>query len=76
MLRDAPPRLLPLVDYDDDDADDDAGGALRASSTKRGLGSPGGLAAKRMRLGDERSRGVPVGGPGGGLKPGLWRARQ
>ncbi|KAK9823072.1 hypothetical protein WJX81_007297 [Elliptochloris bilobata] len=75
-LRDAPPRLLPLVDYDDDDDADDGGGALRAGSAKRGLGSPGGLTAKRTRLGDERPRGVPVGGSGAGLKAGLWRGRR
>jgi hypothetical protein len=74
-LRDAPPRLLPLVDYDDDDDGDDAGGALRAGGAKRGLGAAGGLAAKRTRLGDERPRGLPVGGAGG-LKAGLWRGRR
>jgi len=74
-LRDAPPRLLPLVDYDDDDDADDAGGALRAGGAKRGLGAAGGLAAKRTRLGDERPRGLPVGGAGG-LKAGLWRGRR
>ncbi len=72
VLRDAPPRLLPLVDYDDDDDADDAGGALRMGSAKRGLASASGLAVKRSRLSDERPRSMPVVGSGGGL----WRGRR